>query len=178
MPQPIVTLPASPAMRLIRPLPWLARALRSGHIPSCSSPPLGGEARRGGFESSCNPLTQPLPLAGERSLTGCVHSLGSRGGEDIEERRDTDDTPFPIRNTAGIRWDATRRSTRSRLRGSLPASIRSDVMSSTTGSRPTSSDLLHGLRKSWQRGVVIESALIASFVAFTIVQFLFVVGIR
>src|SRR5262245_15405507 len=31
-----------------------------------SSPPPGGEARRGGGEGSCNPLSQPLPLAGER----------------------------------------------------------------------------------------------------------------
>ena len=51
-------------------------------------------------------------------------------------------------------------------------------MSSTTGSRPTSSNLLHGLKKTRQRGVVIEYALIASFVAFTIVQFLYVLGIR
>lgn len=50
-------------------------------------------------------------------------------------------------------------------------------MSSTTGSRPTSSDLLHGLKKTWQRGLLIEYALIASFVAFTIVQFVFVVGL-
>src|SRR5262252_2745001 len=32
---------------------------------SCSSPPLGGEARRGGCESSCNPHSQPLPNGGE-----------------------------------------------------------------------------------------------------------------
>jgi hypothetical protein len=51
-------------------------------------------------------------------------------------------------------------------------------MSSTTGSRPTSSDLLHGLKKSWQRGLALEYALIAAFVAFTIFQFLYVVGIR
>ena len=51
-------------------------------------------------------------------------------------------------------------------------------MSSTTGSRPTSSDLSHGLKKTWQRGLMIEYALVASFVALTIVQFVFVVGIR
>jgi error-prone DNA polymerase len=39
----------------------------SASSPSYSSPPLGGEARRGGFESSCNPLSPPLPRAGERS---------------------------------------------------------------------------------------------------------------
>jgi len=33
---------------------------------SCSSPPLGGEARRGGDDVR-NPLSQPLPLTGERS---------------------------------------------------------------------------------------------------------------
>jgi len=32
---------------------------------SYSSPPLGGEARRGGFDVR-RPLSQPLPLAGER----------------------------------------------------------------------------------------------------------------
>jgi hypothetical protein len=69
-------------------------------------------------------------------------------------------------------------SRRSRLPGSLPASLWSDVMSSTTGSRPTSSDLLHGLKKSWQRGLALEYVLVASFVAFTIVQFLFVIGIK
>jgi crotonobetainyl-CoA:carnitine CoA-transferase CaiB-like acyl-CoA transferase len=37
---------------------------------SNSSPPLGGEARRGGFESSFNPFSQPLPLPGERSADG------------------------------------------------------------------------------------------------------------
>ncbi len=36
---------------------------------SRSSPPLGGEARRGGIDGR-NPLTQPLPLAGERSMSG------------------------------------------------------------------------------------------------------------
>src|SRR5215831_6157375 len=35
--------------------------------PSCSSPPLGGEARRGGNDVR-NPLSRPLPLAGERSM--------------------------------------------------------------------------------------------------------------
>src|SRR5829696_4213788 len=42
-------------------------------IFSYSSPPLGGEVRRGGFESSCNPLSQPLPLAGERSMKRRAH---------------------------------------------------------------------------------------------------------
>jgi hypothetical protein len=51
-------------------------------------------------------------------------------------------------------------------------------MSSTTASRPTSSDLSHGFRTSWQRGMVIEYVLVASFVAFTVVQFLFVVGVK
>jgi hypothetical protein len=40
----------------------------SHFLPSCSSPPLGGEARRGGNDVRI-PLSQPLPLAGERSLT-------------------------------------------------------------------------------------------------------------
>src|SRR5262250_1371609 len=34
---------------------------------SFSSPPPGGEAGRGGIESSCNPLSSPLPLTGERN---------------------------------------------------------------------------------------------------------------
>ncbi|MBM3648928.1 MAG: DNA polymerase III subunit alpha [Alphaproteobacteria bacterium] len=36
---------------------------------SCSSPLLGGEARRGGFAPSSIPLSQPLPLTRERSLS-------------------------------------------------------------------------------------------------------------
>src|SRR5215207_11743471 len=40
--------------------------------PLQASFPVGGEARRGGIESSCNPLSQPLPLAGERSMN-CVY---------------------------------------------------------------------------------------------------------
>ena len=42
---------------------------RRGAHNSYSSPPLGGEARRGGNDVRI-PLTQPLPLAGERSLMG------------------------------------------------------------------------------------------------------------
>ena len=44
--------------------PQLAFELLS---PSYSSPPLGGEARRGGNDVRL-PLSLPLPLAGERSL--------------------------------------------------------------------------------------------------------------
>src|SRR5204863_2970543 len=35
---------------------------------SFSSPPIGGEARRGGCTSSRSPLTQPLPLSGDRRI--------------------------------------------------------------------------------------------------------------
>ena len=51
-------------------------------------------------------------------------------------------------------------------------------MSYTTISKPSSSDDLHRFKKRWQRGLAIEYALIASFIAFTIIQFLFVVGIK
>jgi hypothetical protein len=43
-----------------------------------SSPPLGGEVRRGGIESSCNPLSQPLPLAGERRMIDVFAALQVR----------------------------------------------------------------------------------------------------
>src|SRR5262249_11331782 len=40
-----------------------------------SSPPLGGEARRGGIESSSTPLSQPLPRSGERSPSGPLQGI-------------------------------------------------------------------------------------------------------
>jgi hypothetical protein len=48
-------------------------------------------------------------------------------------------------------------------------------MSYTISSKPSSFDDLHRLKKRWQRGLAIEYALIASFLAFTVIQFLFVV---
>jgi aldehyde oxidoreductase len=47
-------------------VPLLPHRLREAIVNSCSSPPLGGEVRRGGNDVRI-PLTQPLPLAGERS---------------------------------------------------------------------------------------------------------------
>ena len=49
-----------------RRVPLLPHRLREAIVNSCSSPPLGGEVRRGGNDVRI-PLTQPLPLAGERS---------------------------------------------------------------------------------------------------------------
>ena len=51
-------------------------------------------------------------------------------------------------------------------------------MSYTTNSKPSSFDDLHRLKKGWQRGLAIEYVLIASFIAFTVIQFLFVVGTK
>ena len=51
-------------------------------------------------------------------------------------------------------------------------------MSYVTISKSSSSDNLHRSKKSWQRGLAIERALIASFIVLTIIQFLFVVGTK
>jgi CO/xanthine dehydrogenase Mo-binding subunit len=52
-----------------RRVPLLPHRLREAIVNSCSSPPLGGEVRRGGNDVRI-PLTQPLPLAGERNMSG------------------------------------------------------------------------------------------------------------
>src|SRR5687768_5571890 len=38
---------------------------------------------RGGFESSCNPLSQPLPLAGERSMSWWAGLVGRKSAEPL-----------------------------------------------------------------------------------------------
>src|ERR1700741_327968 len=40
------------------------------HCPRLLLSPAGGEAGRGGFEDCARALSSPLPLAGERNMTG------------------------------------------------------------------------------------------------------------
>ena len=62
-----VEAPGSPFHLTATPANFGGRVPEVGeHNPSYSSPPLGGEARRGGIDVR-NPLSQPLPLARERS---------------------------------------------------------------------------------------------------------------
>src|SRR5262249_31694895 len=66
-----VEAPGSPLSLTKTPPNFGGRVPKVGeHNDAClnPSPPLGGEVRRGGIDSSFNPLSQPLPLAGERRL--------------------------------------------------------------------------------------------------------------
>jgi hypothetical protein len=95
------------------------------------------------------------------------------------DRRDADDTFFPIRNTAEIQRGGTQRFRKVEpMAKPIRASIRSDVMSYTTISKPLSAGHLHRLKKRGQRGLAIEQMLIVLLIAFTAFQFLFVVGTK
>src|SRR5262249_49255098 len=62
--KPCATECSSPYTQSI-PSPWASPPALRSSLPSASSPPLGGEARRGGKRVR-RPLSQPLPLTGER----------------------------------------------------------------------------------------------------------------
>ena len=59
-----------------------------------------------------------------------------------------------------------------------PLEIRDDVMSHASIREPSSTNAVHHLKRRWRRGVLVEYALVALFIAFTVSQFLFVFGTK